>query len=408
MSRKTSRIAASLGTLGITALAAAFLLARPPAWTANELEEIRGMALASLPAAPEDPSNRFAADPAAAALGKALFFDGRLSANGEVSCGSCHQPERQFQDDVALARGVGQTARRTMPLAGAAHLPFLFWDGRKDSLWSQALGPLESAVEHGGDRTQYARVVAAHYRDAYEAVFGALPPLGHLPAHAGPVEREETRAAWEDMSAADREAVTAVFANIGKAIAAYERTIVPEETRFDRFASAILEGKRPRGENALSSQETAGLRLFIGKAGCSNCHNGPLLSDGYFHNTGVPAVRDLPEDLGRSRGVADLMRDPFNCAGAYSDADPESCDELRYMVTEGEELVRAYRTPSLRGAATRPPYMHAGQLPTLAAVVAHYRNAPAAPAGHNEVHPLALDEKEQAEIVAFLKTLSGD
>ena len=159
-------------------------------------------------------------------LGRALFFDTRFSANGEVACATCHLPDRQFQDDRALAQGVGRTDRRTMPIAGMAHSPFLFWDGRKDSLWAQALGPLESAVEHGGDRTQYAHVVADHYPTEYEAVFGPLPDLD---ASRRTPARSQTRRRPQPgmMTAADREAVNTVFANIGKAIAAYERTIVP-------------------------------------------------------------------------------------------------------------------------------------------------------------------------------------
>jgi hypothetical protein len=120
-------------------------------WSAEETALITALSLSQLPELPPDPSNRVADDPAAAALGEQLFADTRLSSNGEVSCASCHLPERQFQDDLALAKGVGVTTRRTMPIAGTAYSPWLFWDGRKDSQWSQALGPLESAVEHGGD-----------------------------------------------------------------------------------------------------------------------------------------------------------------------------------------------------------------------------------------------------------------
>jgi len=112
------------------------------------------MSLDRLGPMPHDPGNRWADNPAAAALGQRLFFDGRLSGNGRVSCATCHDRENDFQDSMPLAKGMGTTNRRTMPIAGAPYSPFLFWDGRKDSLWAQALGPLESAVEHGGDREQ--------------------------------------------------------------------------------------------------------------------------------------------------------------------------------------------------------------------------------------------------------------
>src|SRR4029453_7619516 len=128
-----------------------------------------------------DPSNRVADDTMAARFGRQLFFDERLSSNGKGSCASCHAPERDVQDGTPVAKGVGVTGRRTMPIAGTAHSPWLFWDGRADSQWAQALGPLESAVEHGGSRTQYAHVVAELYRAEYEVVFGALPDLTGLP-----------------------------------------------------------------------------------------------------------------------------------------------------------------------------------------------------------------------------------
>jgi cytochrome c peroxidase len=337
----------------------------------------------------------------AAELGRALFFDTRLSANGEVACATCHLPERQFQDDLPLGRGVGTTARRTMPIAGAAYAPFLFWDGRKDSLWAQALGPLESSVEHGGDRTQYARQIADHHAAEYEAVFGPLPDLEGLPPHAAPVDDLAAAAAWEALPGERREAVNAVFANIGKAIAAYERTILPTETRFDRWVSS----EDFPGPGLLSEDEIAGLRLFLGEGECVNCHNGPLLTDSHFHNTGGPAAPGLPADSGRAAGVRLVQQDPFNCLGLYSDAEPEQCVELRFLADANEELLRAFKPPSLRGVASRPPYMHAGQIATLEEVLAHYANAPEAPEGHSELRPKNLTDKERAQIIAFLATL---
>src|SRR5919107_1319265 len=186
---------------------------------------LRSLSLASLAPLAADPSNRYADDPRAAALGRALFFDARLSGNGKVSCATCHVPSKDFQDGTPLAHGVETTARRTMPVAGTAHSPWMFWDGRADSQWAQALGPLESAAEHGGSRAQYAHVVADHYRGEYEAVFGTLPALADVPRRAGPVSDAALRAAWERVAAARRDDVSRVYANIGKAIAAYERRI---------------------------------------------------------------------------------------------------------------------------------------------------------------------------------------
>src|SRR5688500_11904385 len=133
-----------------------------------------------------------------------------------------------------------------MPVAGTAHGAWFFWDGRADSQWAQALGPLESAVEHGGTRTQYAHEVAARYRDDYEAVFGPLPRLDGLPRRAGPVADSAWRAAWDRIPATRQEDVSRVYANIGKAIAAYERRVGFAPTRFDRWVDAELAG-RPHG-----------------------------------------------------------------------------------------------------------------------------------------------------------------
>jgi cytochrome c peroxidase len=378
-------------------------------WSADERETLRSMSLAALAPLPADPSNRHADDPRAARLGRALFSDARLSGNGQVSCATCHLPERTFQDDRALARGVGMTARRTMPIAGTARSAWLFWDGRADSQWAQALGPLESAVEHGGTRTQYAHVVAAHYRPQYEALFGALPDLRGLPHQAGPVENAEWRAAWERLPVARRDSITRVFVNVGKAIGAFERGIDVAPSRFDRFVDAELAGRPHTSESELTADERAGLRVFIGKGSCINCHNGALLADDHFHNTGVGLPRvALPFDSGRATGARQAVAGEFNCLSRWSDAPPDACDELRFATTDGEELVRAYKTPSLRNVADRAPFMHAGQLATLDDVVAHYDRAPASPAGHSELKPLRLSRDERRQLAAFLRTLSGD
>lgn len=375
-----------------------------PVWSPAETKLIASLSLSTLPKLPPDPSNAAGDDPAAAALGRDLFFDTRLSGNGKIACASCHLPDRQFQDGTPLATGMGQTNRRTMPIAGTAYSPWLFWDGRKDSQWSQALGPLESPVEHGADRTQIARLFAANYSAEYQAVFGPLPEMTELPEHASPVGTDVAKTAWSGLAEQQRDDVNRVFANVGKAIAAFERTIEPRPTRFDAYADALMAGRDTTG--LLTPREVDGLRLFVGKGECTNCHNGPLLTDQHFHNTGVPAAVGLPEDRGRILATEQVLADPFNCLGAYSDAGPTDCAELRYLDREGEDLVRAYKPPSLRGVSDRSPYMHAGQIATLAAVVRHYNDAPAAPLGHSELRPLAMSEAELAALEAFLGTLS--
>lgn len=384
-------------------------------WSAADKAVLASMSLDKLRPPPRDASNAVEAVPAAAALGNRLFGEVRFSRNQAVSCATCHAPDRQFQDGLPVGRGVGTGSRRTMPIAGTAHSPWLFWDGRKDSLWSQALGPLEDAVEHGSNRTRIAKVLHVHYRADYEALFGPMPELAGLPDDAGPQGNAAERAAWEAMDPSRREDVSRAFANLGKAIAAYERTIAPGESRFDRYVGAVVAGDAS-GQQALSSQEVNGLRLFLGKGQCATCHNGPLLTDQHFHNTGVPP-RDLAQpDHGRAAATLRAQRDEFNCLSAFSDAAPSTCQELRFMVTDDPALEGAFKTPSLRNVALRAPYMHAGQFASLEEVVEHYVKSPSAAVGHSELahegghaerRPIRLSESEVRDVAAFLQTLSG-
>ncbi|MBZ9704256.1 MULTISPECIES: cytochrome-c peroxidase [unclassified Mesorhizobium] len=377
-----------------------------PDFSDAEKKTIASLALSRLPALKPDTTNRFADVPAAAALGSTLFFDASMSRDGTVSCSTCHKIDRQFQDGLPQAVGVGRTNRRTMPLAGIARDPWFFWDGRRDSLWAQALTPLENPLEQAGNRAAYAHYIKARFGDRYERIFGPLPDLSDIPANASPLGSDAEKAAWSAMSDQQRDAINRVFANIGKAIAAFERSIEPPQARFDRFALDLATGAEPKGDAAFSQEEILGLKLFIGKANCVTCHNGPRFTDNGFHNTGVPPVNGLPPDRGRVDAVRQVQADPFNCFGAYRDGDVGACGELRFMVKDAPELVRAYKTPSLRGAATRPPYMHAGQFASLDEVVAHYAKAAPSVEGTSEIHPLELSDRERAALVAFLKTLA--
>jgi cytochrome c peroxidase len=303
-----------------------------------------------------------------------------------------------------------------MPIADAGRSPWMFWDGRKDSLWAQALGPLEDGVEHGGNRTRLTRVVATHYRGEYEALFGKLPDLSALPPDAGPNGTAAEKAAWSALPAARRTDVSRVFANMGKAIAAYEKTLAYGAAPFDRYADALAAGN-PAARDMLDAQQLNGLRLFMGKGQCVTCHNGPLLTDQHFHNTGVPPRDPKNPDRGRAAALAKVKADEFNCLGPFSDARPDSCQELAFMVTDPAGLEAAFKTPSLRNVAARPPYMHAGQFASLEEVVAHYAKSPAAAIGHSELahegsrhkerQPIRLSEREIRDVAAFLGTLTG-
>lgn len=377
---------------------------RPATWTAVEVQEIRDLGLGHLGPLPADPTNPVADEARAVSLGHRLFFDTRFSGNGRVACATCHDPARDFQDGTPLGHGIGTTGRRTPSIVSSARAPWFFWDGRKDSQWSQALGPWESAVEHGGNRGRYAHLVAQHYRAEYEALFGPLPELRNVPADAGPVPDSAANRAWVGASPESRVAINRVFANLGKAVAAYERRLEYGPGRFDAYASALgQDGRAPSG--ILTGDEEAGLRLFIGKARCTACHSGPLFTDQQFHAIGVPDPA-AAVDSGRSRGVRQALADEFNCRGQYSAA-PRQCAELDFAVTEGPELVAAFKTPSLRNVALRAPYMHAGQFTTLETVVDHYNRAPAASAGRSELLPLELSAREQRQLVAFLRALTA-
>lgn len=374
-----------LAALAALTACAALLPARAVEWTPDELAAIRSLWIGSLPPPPPDPSNRWADDPRAAALGRDIFFDPVFSANGGVACANCHQPEYGFTDPLPRGQGMALSRRRTMPITSAAWSPWFFWDGRKDSLWSQALEPLQDPNEHGIARDDALRALRAGYRDEYEAVFGPLPDL-------------------DDPAGLDEDAANRAFANLGKAVAAFERTLAPAPTRFDRYAQALLDGDA--ASDILTPDEQAGLRLFIGEAQCTNCHNGPLFTNHAFHNTGVPLAAGEPPDEGRAAAIPLLLADPFNCLGPYSDAGGD-CPELRFLQTQGHELAGAFKPPSLRGVAARPPYMHNGVFQTLEEVIQHYNQAPTGPVSHSELVPLRLSSKQRAQLLAFLKTLDS-
>ena len=392
--------------------ATAPVITDPHLWTAQQKALLATLSLKRLPALPADPSNAVADNPAAASFGHKLFFDMRFSSNGQVSCATCHKPELIFTDGLPRAKGVGVTPRKAMTLVGVAYSNWFFWDGRKDSMWSQALGPTESPVEHGGNRSQYAHIIAADatYRTEYEAVFGPLPDLSdpqRFPPSAGPVADPVASAAWTAMSAEDQDTINRIFSNMGKAIAAYERLLMPGPTRFDAYIDAVLTDDKQQMQQQLTDTEAHGLQLFTGRAQCINCHNGPLLTNHSFHNTGIPPAADLPPDLGRREGVVLVAEDIFNCTGKYSDAAEGQCPHLQFMRTEGLELIAAFKVPTLRNVSLMAPYMHSGQIATLPEVINHYNQAPLAVRGHSEAAPLNLTPDDMKNLEAFLLTLNG-
>ncbi|MGY8813410.1 MAG: cytochrome-c peroxidase [Gammaproteobacteria bacterium] len=384
----------------------------PHVWDENEKAHLSSLNLNKLPPLPNDPTNNVADNPAAAIFGRHLFFDSRLSSNGKVSCATCHKPELKFTDGLPRAQGVGVTPRKSMTIIGTAYSPWLFWDGRKDSQWSQALGPMESPVEHGGNRSMYAHTIQkdVSYLDQYESLFGEFPDISNqqqFPVAAGPIANTLANDAWEKMTPESQHTINKIFVNMGKAIAAYERLIMPGPSRFDVYADAVEAGDAALMAKEFTEIEAEGLRLFIGKAQCINCHNGPLFTNNSFHNTGVPPAIDLPPYFGRIEGVYQAKNDPFNCLGLYSDDVEKNCPHLQYARTEGQEIVAAFKTPTLRNVADTSPYMHSGQIDSLTKVISHYSEAPLAVRGHSELAQLNLSLEEMQNLDAFLRTLSS-
>jgi cytochrome c peroxidase len=289
------------------------------------------LGLGPRPASPANPLT-----PARVALGRRLFFDPILSADRSIACATCHQPDHGFASPDGRPRGVGgrEVTRRAPTLFNRAYGTSFFWDGRAPSLEEQALEPIASPNE-------MASTVA-------EAV-------SRLKADAG--YKERFAAAFDD-------GVTA--ANLGKALASFERVLLRGDSPIDRFRQS---GDR----TAPTAAELHGLWLYESKAQCWRCHAGPNFTDEGYHNTGVSWGKD---DLGR------------------------------FAVTKRDTDRGRYKTPTLRGVKLTAPYMHDGSVKTLEEVVEFY-NRGGGPNPHLDpaVRPLNLSKDEAADLVAFLKAL---
>jgi cytochrome c peroxidase len=392
-------------------------------------------------APPADPSNAYSDLPAARTFGQRLFFDpslsgpllegdndggsstlGKVGEAGKVSCAGCHVPKARFIDDRSPHRQISLAAqwthRRSPTLLEIAFMPLYNWDGRRDALWNQAMGVMESDREFNASRLFVAEQIFRLHRSEYEAIFGALPPLDTAPrfpqlapADAGCKLKSGKSVdcrgvpgdpAYDAMSPADQTAVTTVTVNVGKAIAAYLRLLRCGPSRFD----AWLDGD----PNALTRAEQRGAALFVGKARCASCHGGPRLTDGKFHNVGLQpgtvAVAFIDDDdRGAAEGLALALTDPLSSQGAFSDGDRKT---LPAAVTPEHE--GAFRTPTLRCIGKQPSFMHTAQLTSLEQVVAFFSRGGDPPGGYpgkSELVRLGLDERERADLVAFVGALDG-
>jgi cytochrome c peroxidase len=378
--------------------------------------------LSPLPEVPEDTTNGVANVPLAAELGHFLFFDPALSATGEISCSSCHNPQQGFADGRPLAEGLAPLARHSPSLWNVAYQRWFFWDGRADSLWSQALQPLEHPAEMGGSRLGIARQIATReeLRSRYERLFGSLPAIldwSVLPAAARPVTgqpEDPLQRSWDQLSREQQAAIQQIFVRTGKALAAYERQLISRESAFDQFCEG-LQDDNPDKLAALSDSAQRGLRLFLGRGQCLLCHHGPNLSDGEFHSIRVPPLGGgAAQDAGRYEGVKKLLDSDFHAAGIYSDdRNSRAAQRLEFLVANPEQW-GTFKTPSLRNVAQTAPYMHQGQFASLQEVLRFYSTLEGAlPPDHHQqdevvLQPLRLSEQEIQDLVAFLESLTDE
>jgi cytochrome c peroxidase len=304
----------------------------------------------------------------------------------------------------------------------------LMWDGLHDALYSQPFTALESPTEMNSSRLYVAERVYSDYRPVYEDIFGAIPaPLDDTTrfprltaAQTGcralvtSLDGNETTgsdchgmpgdgAEYDGLGEGDKEIVTRVVVNLGKALGAYERLLSCGQGRFDAYVHG--------DDSALSDAELRGAELFVGKARCISCHSGPFFTDQRFHNVGLApggvgaAGRTYDTgDHGAAAGLETLLSDPLNVRGIYSDG-----DDGRLPAAVVANMDGAFRTQSLRCVSTRPSFMHTGQFHALADVVAFFSRGgdSAGFEGTSENFDRNLSGDEQADIVAFLSTLDG-
>ena len=304
------------------------------------------------------------------ALGRALFFDRRLSADGAVSCAVCHDPARAFTDSNAIAQGTGakKGTRNSPTILNSVFSELLFWDGRAPSLEEQVNHPLVSSFEMGMETEQdVVRRVSSisEYRRQFRQVFKA-----------------------EDIS----------MSMIAKAIATYERTLLSGNSPFDRFIVG--------NSAAITATQRRGWELFKGKAKCIECHthnlDSPFFTDFKFHNTGVAAIDSSFETFINKLGGSDP---PTLTVLAHSDG----LSELgRYTVTRQRNDLGAFKTPTLRDVELTSPYMHNGSLKTLIDVVQFYNRGGNANSHLDaRMQPLQLTDVEINDLVEFMRALTS-
>jgi cytochrome c peroxidase len=333
-----------------------------------------------------DPSNRVSGRIEAVAFGERLFFEPRLSGTGTVPCSGCHVPGREWQDGRPRGIGLAEVDRNTQGLMNVRFQRWFGWDGAGDSLWAQSIRPLLDEREMASSAPHVARLLREDpsYRRGYERVFQRPPPS----------DDEE------------------LLADAGKALAAFQETLVTGRTPFDEFRDA-LERNDLEGMRRYPAAARRGLRIFVGKGNCSVCHFGPQFTNGEFADTGVPFFTPRGAqpgvDAGRHQGIRRLKQSAFNLLGRFND-DPAraSATGTRHVELQHRNFGE-FRVPGLRDVARTAPYMHNGSLSTLSDVVAFYSDLDEERLhadGEKILRPLRLSPAEAEELLAFLESLS--
>jgi len=402
--------------------------AAPDAGVLSMAELAEAAKLSPLPAVPADPTNAFADDAKAAALGQMLFFDksysgalaiaddgtngglGAVGNTGKVACASCHAAGSDAMDDRRtkpnnVSLGTGYGTRNALGIVNAAFYKWTNWAGRFDSQWSLPLVVAENPAIMNGTRLEIAHMMYAKYRTEYDATFpvpldAALDPTTGDPSRF-PAAGKPGQAAFDNMAQADKDIVNRIYANYGKALAAYMRKLVSRNAAFDRFVAGDT--------SAISLSAQRGLKVFL--ASCVSCHSGPNFADDDFHTLGVPQTgpRVPAADKGRFQDLPPLLASPFNTNGTFSDN--TTTGKLAGLAPDAVQTGQ-FRTKSLRNLSLSGPFMHSGQFATLEDVVAFYNAGGGTPPMDGTKDPklaaLSLSTQQQADLVAFLKTLSGE
>lgn len=340
-----------------------------------------------------DPTNRLEASFAAAELGQRLFNDPRLSGKANISCASCHVPTQNFGEVRRLSVGpLGQVLRKTPSLRGVARFDWFFHDGRADTLWSQTLEVIENPREMDGKRESVALLLVsdASYRRLIRQLLRETPlPKGLQPP--------------------DPKLVTTLYVAAGKSLAAFLKHQDFLPSRFDRFADAVAKSDG-KSVGDFSDTELRGYKLFVGRAKCVLCHRSPALSDGQFHNLGLPPnFAQGALDAGRYAAAKKLSTREFGATGQFSDNPAIGRVKIEGVIAD-DLMWGAFRTPSLRNSARSSSYMHDGRYTTLAEVVRFYSTLDGQESGHHRegvLTPLNLSESEIENLVAFLQTLDS-